>query len=121
MDDRNNDMQELDQLFAATRHLPLDLPEGLNQRILADAEQVQALHSVTRIAAAPQGIWSQFLGVLGGWPTLGGLATTCAAGIWIGLAPPSFLPDPAWLVIGDGMYLDVINADNLAVAMSEEG
>ncbi len=114
-------MRQLERLFGAARDAPVDFPEGLNKRILADADRVQAGRVAARVAVPAQGIWSQFLGVLGGWPALGGLATACAAGIWIGLAPPSFLPDPVRLVIGDDVFPDVIDADALAAAMSEEG
>ncbi len=39
-------------------------------------------------------IWRQFVSAVGGWPALGGLVAASLSGLWIGLAPPSFLPDP---------------------------
>ena len=119
----DDDMAELDHLLARARRSPAELPVGLRTRILADADAVQAGFAAESGAATvpTPGIWAQFLGVLGGWPALGGLAVACATGVWIGLMPPSFLPDPAQLVVGQGEYLDLIDMDDLASVMSEEG
>lgn len=58
---------------------------------------------------------------LGGWPAMAGLAAASLTGIWIGVAPPSFLPDPVALAsdtlngssLPDGSY-------DLAFVLSEE-
>lgn len=117
--DKHND--RLDLLFAQAQRDPGQVPPGLTQRILADAEQVQAgLAGPVKMARRP-GPWRQFLSALGGWPTIGGLVTACAAGVWIGLAPPSFLPDPALLVLGGSADIDLIGMDGLVAALAEEG
>lgn len=91
------------------------LPAELRARMLADAAQVQAgfarrpgtqrpgTQRTGPQRTGPQrrrgaGRWRAALAALGGWPALGGLAAASAAGLWIGLAPPAFLPDPAALI-----------------------
>jgi len=124
MAETDKDFKDLDLLFAETRQSEGQMPEGLFRRIVADGEQVQAGFAAAAAArgqAHGQGMWSQFVTVLGGWPTLGGLAAACAAGVWIGLAPPSFLPDPAELVLGGNAQMDLIGLDELIAALAEEG
>jgi hypothetical protein len=115
---------DLDLLFAASRRDTESIPTGLSQRILTDADQVQAEFGVAgqRVAThiAPLGWWRQMLAALGGWPTVSGLATACAAGVWIGLAPPSFMPDPAQLVLGAQSDIELVETYDLVMALAEE-
>lgn len=124
MDDQTKEARQLEALFDEARRAQVEMPEALNARILADAKRAQAgfpgVFETVRAAPAP-GLWSQLVAALGGWPTVGGLATVGAAGIWIGVAPPSFLPDPARLVMGDGSDIELLDVDDMAAAMSEEG
>lgn len=120
--DNNND--DLERLFARARQGAGRMPQGLSQRILADADQIQAGFSgvgTGQMPARGRGPWAQVLTALGGWPAMGGLAAACAAGVWIGLAPPSFLPDPAGLVTGAGGDIDLIDVNELFAALPEEG
>ncbi|MCF6231811.1 MAG: hypothetical protein L3J36_01725 [Rhodobacteraceae bacterium] len=115
-------MNELDQLLANAR--APEMPGGLSARMYADADLVQAGFQATEVKAksnVPPGIWAQLLHLLGGWPTLGGLVTAGAVGVWIGFAPPSFLPDPVQLVMGQGLELDLMGMGALADAVSEDG
>ena len=114
-------MNDLDQLLAKAH--PPEMSEGLSARMLADADLVQAgwRKPTTSMAPASPGIWGQLLNLLGGWPSLGGLATACAAGVWIGFAPPSFLPDPVQLVMGSELELDLMGIGGLEDAISEDG
>ena len=117
------DFDDLERLFAKGRRESGQMPERLSRQILADADRVQAGFA---FAPAPQavakpGLWSQAMSALGGWPALGGLATACAAGIWIGLAPPSFLPDLDGFIAQDSQDIDLIDMDGLVLALSEEG
>lgn len=101
-----NKMDHLEDLFAAARSAPTELPGPLQASLLADAQRVQEERSSARDRAAetsqllssPQDlsrqIWRQFVSAVGGWPALGGLVAASLSGLWIGLAPPSFLPDP---------------------------
>ncbi len=101
-----NKMDHLEDLFAAARSAPTELPGPLRASLLADAQRVQEERSSARdrasetsqLLSSPQElsrqIWRQFVSAVGGWPALGGLVAASLSGLWIGLAPPSFLPDP---------------------------
>jgi len=116
-------MGELDLLFAEARDASRHVPASLTQRVLADADNVQAGFGAASVPtqADRRGVWAQLLAVLGGWPTMGGLVAACAAGIWIGVAPPSFMPDPADYVPGQVSDIDLIGMDDLAAALPEDG
>lgn len=116
----DTDMKKLDQVLRDERKRPVDVPDGLSQRILADAALIQAELQSSPVRFSP-GIGAQLLGLLGGWPTLGSLVTACAAGVWIGFAPPSFLPDPVQLVMGQGLELDLLDARALEDAVIGDG
>jgi hypothetical protein len=123
MTDNDKVFDDLERLFAKGRRESEQMSAGLSQRILADADRVQAGFAS---ASAPQavarpGVWSQALSALGGWPALGGLVTAGAAGIWIGLAPPSFLPDLDVFIAQDSQDIDLIDMDGLVLALSEDG
>lgn len=101
-----NKMDHLEDLFAAARSAPTELPGPLQASLLADAQRVQQERASARdtasetsqLLSSPQElsrqIWRQFVSAVGGWPALGGLVAASLSGLWIGLAPPSFLPDP---------------------------
>lgn len=129
MADTDREMTELDALLRAVRQAPAELPEALESRILHDAALVQAGWQQPAAAGRSgqirsglrDGLWSRLLAALGGWPALGGLAAASVAGLWIGLAPPSGLPDPVWL-LGDPAQeaLVLFAGDDLALAMLED-
>lgn len=91
--------KDLEALFAAARDTRDDMPEGLAARMVADADRIQQdqMAPVAPVRSRP-GLWDQLQTLLGGWAGMGGLVAASAAGVWIGLAPPEFLPDPAGLV-----------------------
>ncbi|WP_425043648.1 hypothetical protein [Primorskyibacter sp. S87] len=95
---------ELDAVLAAARQETEPLPSGLQARILADAATVQA-ELFDRSGGKGRGQdnqlspLQQLAAALGGWPAMGGLATAGAAGLWVGLAPPAFVPDPVDMVL----------------------
>ncbi|AUQ75114.1 hypothetical protein PhaeoP71_02263 [Phaeobacter piscinae] len=124
----------LDDLFASVRTAaPAPLPEEVEQAILSEAAATQAAilnrQALASDLASPPGAAGsgffaglrELLAGLGGWPALGGLATASAAGLWIGLAPPAFLPDPVSLA-GIELSEDSLPDDSydLAVVLSEE-
>jgi len=121
MADKHEDFDDLERLFEQGRREAGQLPEELSRRIMADAMRVQAGFSTPTQAVAEPGPWAQFVAALGGWPAMGGLATACAAGVWIGLAAPSFLPDLGGFVAQDSSDIDLIDLDGLVMALSEEG
>lgn len=89
------------------------MPERLSRRVLSDGLAVQAGLRPPRRAG-----WRDWVDLLGGWPALGGMATACAVGLWIGLAPPTGLPDPVELVQTSeaGLFAE----DDLILALAEE-
>lgn len=116
MVDTDRSETDLEQVFAAARGAEPGLPDGLEQRILRDARMVQAEWAQCAGAArAPR--WRSVLDLLGGWPAMAGMAAACAAGVWIGFAPPQALPDPAQLVLSEPAMFD---DDDLVLAMAEE-
>ena len=119
MTDRDSDAIDLDRMFHAARSETEQMPQDLTDRILADARMVQVDLLAKPPRRAAPGIWQQMLGMLGGWPAVGGLAAACAAGVWLGVAPPHYLPDPMQLVQQSETAL--FDDDNLVFAMSEEG
>ncbi len=121
MAETDKDFEELEQFFAEARQGTGQVPGDLMQAILADADRVQAGFFAVVEIAPTSGKWAQLRALLGGWPTFGGLAAACAAGVWIGLAPPSFLPDPAQFVTGSDTDIDLIGMGELTLALSEEG
>ncbi|WP_428928449.1 hypothetical protein [Marinibacterium sp. SX1] len=95
--------------IAAARAEDARLPDGLMARVMADAARVQAgwqdsalrEASVVRVPG-----WRQVLMALGGMPALGGLMAACAAGIWLGAAPPQAF-DPLGFVVNSSNALTV--------------
>ena len=104
MADTNEDLNQLDTLFAEARHSRPGMPESLRTRVLADAMSMQAEqkgHGAMLQQPARQALGArvlrncqQFWRAVGGWPAMGGMVAACGAGLWIGLVPPDFLPDP---------------------------
>jgi hypothetical protein len=91
----------LEELFDTARRTRPDAPVALQAAILADAVLLQKTRSEVLAATQTAGrhspvhrLWRQFAAAVGGWPAIGGMAAASLTGLWIGLAPPSFLPDP---------------------------
>ena len=83
-------------MLADARTADAQVPDGLMARIAADAARVQDEWKQAAWRAAPAvrvPFWRQFPSVLGGTPAVGGLVAACAAGVWLGVAPPQGL-DP---------------------------
>lgn len=120
MADKDN-MDDLDIFFAAARRETDTLSPDLTGRILQDALQVQSdLVEAAPARGAGLGLWQQLLATLGGWPAMGGLAAACAAGIWIGVAPPNFVPDPLALVSSTQSDLNLIDSYDMSALMAED-
>lgn len=88
---KKSDTDTLEILFEEARSAPALLPDGLMDRILADAVAQQP-------APALRG-WRAVWRAIGGAPAFGGLVTAAVVGFWIGVAPPSALPDIAAQII----------------------
>lgn len=119
-----NDIDDsiLEAHFAAARCADTAMPAGLEARMLADADRVQAENlRVGQGAPAGAGHWRQLLALLGGWPAMGGLAAACAAGVWIGVSPPDFLPDPVGLVADQNSSVNLLDSYALSSVLPEDG
>lgn len=91
MDENVNDT-ELEALFQQARATAPQMPDGLLARVLSDAETMQP-------APLRRG-WQAVFSALGGLPGMGGLITASCLGFWLGVAPPTGLPDLAGTVLG---------------------
>ena len=89
-DDKEMTDTDLEAIFDAARAHPPDVPEQLMKRVVADA----ATHQPGRSG------WARLFDMLGGLPGLGGMATATCVGIWIGVAPPTNVPDFAGQILG---------------------
>ena len=117
--------RELEAFFRASRARPVMPSPDLLERVLADAYDAQDAQDAVRAAtaaaagdkparpAAPGGMARRgrvrgWLGALGGWPALAGLASATVAGVWIGFHPPAFLDgvSPALFDAGYGLTMD---------------
>ena len=85
------DDNALEALFDAA---PAAQPSAaLTNRILADARAHQP-QNAPRAAPPQRGLFAALAQALGGWPTLGGLATATLAGLYIGVAQPDLFSIP---------------------------
>lgn len=122
MTETDKDMNTgVDALLASARETRGRLPDAVAARMLADAGQAQAGFTDPVPDPSAPGVWALFRAALGGWPGVSGLATACAAGLWIGLAPPAFMPDPLDLVYQTEDELDLFGDTALADILTEEG
>lgn len=127
-ENRPDHSDHLEDLFAVARRDAPPMPEKLQAAILQDAAAVQMQRIQQETAVVPgraPGIvrlWRQFSNAIGGWPALGGLAAAGVAGLWIGLAPPAFLPDPAeqFIAISSGSQLLTDAGYDVTLLMGDE-
>ncbi len=124
MAEQDKALTELDALFKTARTDQPELSDDLMAAILDDAALVQdTFHVPLMESFAPNqpSIWSRFFAILGGGLGVGGLATAGMAGIWIGVAPPSFLPDPVDLAMtSTSLESDPFDGFDLSELMSED-
>lgn len=107
----------LDDFFAAARAEPPQPSADFMMRIEADA--LAERPSPERNTAAPK-LWRTLLQAVGGWTGAAGLATACATGIWIGVAPPQSLTDIWALSAGlDQIEVEVDPLSGFDYAMME--
>ena len=105
------DTDMLESLFQDARVAPPPMPAGLMDRVLADALAQQPRPSVRRW----RGMWQ----AIGGAPALGGLITATAVGFWIGVAPPSGLPEIAAQIITGDTFATI--ADDSVIELTAFG
>ncbi|WP_254655116.1 MULTISPECIES: hypothetical protein [unclassified Sulfitobacter] len=103
--------ETLEAHFEQARATPPQMPAGMMDRLIADALAAQP--------APALGGWRGFWRAIGGAPALGGLITATAVGFWIGVAPPSGLPDVATQIITGGDDYIVADATSLDTYTSD--
>lgn len=118
-------MKELDALFHDARTDQPVISGGLMAAILDDATRVQETFAEPPVVEALQtqrtSVVSRLFMILGGGMGVSGLMTAGLAGVWIGLAPPSFLPDPAGLATASAsLENDPFDGFDLSELMSED-
>ncbi|MEP5732306.1 MAG: hypothetical protein ABJL67_23400 [Sulfitobacter sp.] len=91
-ENEQTDELNLEGLFEAARRTPAKVPEGLMARVIADASAVQPVRRFAR--------WRGWLRGLGGMPAISGLVTATCVGFWLGVAPPTGLPDLGGAMLG---------------------
>ncbi|NBE06400.1 dihydroorotate dehydrogenase [Rhodobacter sp. CCP-1] len=86
---------DLEDLFATARHMPVRPSAALLDRVLADGLDAQPRPHTAPLmrppAAAAGGLWSRLAALFGGAGALAGMGTAAAAGLLIGFAQPSNL------------------------------
>lgn len=84
----------LDDMFTAARDAEAPVSSDLIARVLIDAER-------------PASMWQALLGVIGGWPAMGGLVAAGVVGLWMGIAPPASLTTLTADLIGQDIEVDL--------------
>jgi hypothetical protein len=101
--DRDGD-DPLDLFFQAARTDSPAVSDTFAARVLADA--ARHMPRVVLPKSAHKSTWAGFVDMLGGWPSVAGLASVAVAGIWIGVVGTdtlaSYVTDPAY-TLGDMM------------------
>lgn len=113
--EREDGAHGLDAFFAAARS-DARLPTDLAARMVRDADGMHRSRTPNR-----PGRWAQLRDVLGGWYGMGGLVAACAAGVWMGFAPPAGLPDAVSLFAGQDSTAELYLSESFAMAMAEDG
>lgn len=80
----------LEQEFSALKAQAKPPSADLMVRVLRDADDVQT-DFVAPPPPARKSFSARFVDLIGGWPSMAGLATAGIAGVWIGLSQPTAL------------------------------
>ena len=114
MTEKTHETKWLEAHFDAARRQPAPPLGDLMQRVIADAERVQAERG-TAPATKParMGWMRQLYHVLGGLPAVTGLGTAAAVGLWLGVFPPAALDRVAQGYLGaeDQSYVVDVSVD----------
>lgn len=103
MNKSENDM--IDGLFLEVRAQSPAVTDDLMARVLADAADLLVLPIVT----SKRNHWFTFMELIGGWPSMGGLAIACVTGIWIGVEPPASVVTLTADLIGSPIFIDLLS------------
>ncbi|WP_420861025.1 hypothetical protein [Algirhabdus cladophorae] len=109
----------LDAFFAAAQADPPQASDDLLQRVMRDASDLQP--QVDAWGAAPEpSVWTRFKDMVGGWPSIAGLATATAAGLWIGIDTPMLADSVMSLYFDTGSAAAFDDADLAWASVLEE-
>ncbi len=114
MSETDNDDAMIDALLGDVAKVAPDVDDALMARVLADAARAPSLPG----PAPARGVRAQLGELIGGWPTLGGLALAGCAGLWIGVAPPASVEDAAAGLFGT---TETVSIWDDATLFGEEG
>lgn len=110
MQDRDRDLDGVDDLFALARQRPAAPSEALLARVLEDGLALQPPPRALAApppAAAPRGLWGALADLFGGVAPLAGIGTAAAAGLVLGFVQPQGLSDFSAALMGG--QIDTIN------------
>lgn len=113
MSDAPFEPDPLDRDFRAlkARAAPSDPPsDALMARVMADADAVQEAFMAPPPEPAPS-FGVRFVTLIGGWPSLAGLATAGVAGVWIGLTQPDALVEGSQALLFGDLTTAVVDLD----------
>lgn len=107
MTDASEKPDPLETDFAALKAQTSPPGDDLMARVVADAQAEQTAFMAPPVVAR-QPARVRFMALIGGWPSMAGLATAGLAGIWIGMAQPALLVSGTEALFsgGDGAALD---------------
>lgn len=98
-----SDDEFLDDIFGTAKARSAVVPDDLMARVMADAQGALAKPD----GAPKQSLFAGFFDIIGGWPSVGGLAMAGVAGLWFGVSPPAALSTWTAELIGAPVSVDL--------------
>lgn len=109
----DRDEQMLDADFAEMRRPDPTPSDDLLNRIMMDADGVLA--AAAPVPARPkQSLRGFILDLVGGWPSVSGLAAATVAGLWIGVVQPTAFTDLSAGLWGATLEVPLLESDVFA-------
>ena len=116
MTDKRTDLTdlELDDLFASARTVNPDPTDDFMGRLFADIDDVaDGFEQVTLPTEARRSLLASLWAALGGWAGASGLAAAAAAGLWIGISPPSSLSSVTDVIWADSVDVSLFASEDI--------
>ncbi|MEO0750984.1 MAG: hypothetical protein AAFY25_04215 [Pseudomonadota bacterium] len=110
MSDAPFEPDPLERDFRALKAHAAPPGDDLMARVLADADAVQAAAMAPPPRAASS-FGTRFVRLIGGWPSLAGLATAGIAGVWIGLTQPAALIEGSQALLYGDQTMALVDLD----------
>ncbi len=120
-----HDEVDLEAVFEAARAAPPQPSNAFLSRLIAEAETEQDQIAVSApVLEKRQPLRFAWFSVLrdglGGWPGLAGVSAACATGVWLGFAPPAYLPDVAQLLYSSDNSASVFATSGLILEVATD-